>query len=92
MLMPLISVKDQKLLFVADTIPSHAHLHVPWVMGYDVRPLQTMLEKEELLSKTVNEDWLLFYDHDPFYEVSKVIETEKGFGVNQEDQLRDFID
>ncbi len=92
MLMPLISVKGQKLLFVADTIPSHAHLHIPWVMGYDVRPLQTMNEKEELLRKTVNEDWLLFYDHDPFYEVSKVLETEKGFAVNQEAQLKDFIE
>ena len=79
MLMPLITIQKQKMLFVADTIPSHAHVHIPYVMGYDVRPLQTMTEKKTLLDKAIKEDWLLYYDHDPFYDVSKIELTEKGY-------------
>ncbi|MGR3809323.1 MBL fold metallo-hydrolase [Jiulongibacter sp. NS-SX5] len=91
MLMPLIKVGKQKVLFVADTIPSHAHIHVPWVMGYDVRPLETMKEKNKILEKAVQENWLLYYDHDPFFEVSQIIHTEKGYKPNGEGLLTDYF-
>lgn len=91
MLMPLISFHEQQILFVADTIPSHAHIHVPWCMGYDVRPLVTMEEKQNILSKSVKEDWILFFDHDPFYSCCKVQETEKGYLAKELGELKDFF-
>lgn len=83
MLMPKINYQGQTLLFMADTIPSAGHIPVPYVMGYDVRPLQTMEEKTQILSKAVEEKWILFFDHDPNHDCATVISTEKGFKIEQ---------
>jgi glyoxylase-like metal-dependent hydrolase (beta-lactamase superfamily II) len=90
MLMPLITVGNYKILFVADTIPSASHVHIPYVMAYDVRPLVTMAEKNDILAKAVANDWILFYDHDPVYACSKIELTEKGYRACQLGQLSDF--
>ncbi len=91
MIMPLIRYKERKIVFIADTVPSHAHLHVPYCMSYDVRPLVTMQEKEQLLARSVEEKWLLFYDHDPFYEVSEVMQNERGFKAAASGALSEFV-
>ncbi|WP_304236283.1 MBL fold metallo-hydrolase [Jiulongibacter sediminis] len=91
MLMPLINTGDQKVLFIADTIPSHAHIHIPWVMGYDVRPLETMKEKKLILDRCVQENWLLYFDHDPFYEICQIEETEKGYRPLHEGTLHQHL-
>jgi glyoxylase-like metal-dependent hydrolase (beta-lactamase superfamily II) len=91
MLMPLLNVGTKKVLFIADTIPSASHVHIPYVMGYDVRPLQTMIEKEHLLQKAVNENWIIYYDHDPKHACSNITITEKGFRAVNEGSLYDFI-
>lgn len=91
MLMPLITIGAQKMLFIADTIPSASHVHIPYVMGYDVRPLQTMIEKEQLLQKAENENWIIYYDHDPKNGCSQITLTEKGFRAINEGSLNDFI-
>ncbi len=91
MIMPLVHHAKQKVLFLADTIPSHAHIHIPWVMGYDVRPLQTMTEKENILEMAVAEEWLLFFDHDPLFDACKIVKTEKGFTFTQEGSLRNHL-
>lgn len=91
MLMPLITHKDQKIWFAADTIPSFAHIHVPYVMGYDIRPLQTMTEKEKLLQRATEEDWILFFDHDPFHEAARLEKTEKGFQPKELASLHNFL-
>lgn len=91
MLMPVINTGKQKLIFIADTIPSHAHVHVPYCMGYDVRPLVTMTEKKDLLNTIIKEDWLVFYDHDPFYDISKIEETAKGFRAKDGGQLSNYF-
>ncbi len=83
MIMPKIQYQGKTLLFVADTIPSAGHIPVPYVMGYDVRPLQTMEEKANILSKAVEENWVLFFDHDPNHDCATVISTEKGFKIEQ---------
>ena len=61
MLMPKISCQNREILFIADTIPSHAHIPVPYVMGYDINPLITMKEKESLLSQAVENEWIIFF-------------------------------
>lgn len=91
MLMPLITYRNKKILFVADTIPSQSHIPIPYVMGYDLRPLQTMEEKTILLNQAVENDWILFFDHDPAIECASIKKTEKGFTVNERGSLQAFI-
>ena len=91
MLMPLINTSKGKVLFVADTIPSHAHIHIPWCMGYDVRPLQTMKEKTNILEQAYQENWLLYFDHDPFFSCANISITEKGYTFGHAGSLVDFL-
>jgi glyoxylase-like metal-dependent hydrolase (beta-lactamase superfamily II) len=81
MIMPKIKYQEKTYLFIADTIPSHAHIPVPYVMGYDVRPLQTMSEKEALLKQATEENWTIIFDHDPTHEAATIQLTEKGYRV-----------
>ena len=81
MIMPKIKLGDKTYLFIADTIPSHSHIPVPYVMGYDIRPLQTMTEKEVLLKQAVENNWIIVFDHDPTHEAASIHLTEKGYRV-----------
>lgn len=78
MMLPLISYKGTKVLFCADLIPSVGHLPIPYVMGYDVRPLNTLVEKESILQKALNENWQLFFEHDPVNEICTLQQTDRG--------------
>jgi glyoxylase-like metal-dependent hydrolase (beta-lactamase superfamily II) len=78
MVLPLIQYNNQTILFMADLIPSVGHLPIPYVMGYDVRPMDTLKEKTELLNKAVNTNWLLFFEHDPLIELISLEQTERG--------------
>ncbi len=91
MIMPIINYKHQKIIFAADTIPSFAHIHVPYCMSYDVRPLQTMEEKSLLLEKIVKENILLFFDHDAVNEVAEIEITDRGYKAKNLGKLYEFI-
>lgn len=78
MMVPMISYKDRTICFVADMIPSSAHIPVPYVMGYDTRPLLTMEEKEIFLKEAADNHYILFFEHDPVLECCTVKNTEKG--------------
>lgn len=78
MMLPLISYKGKKILFCADLLPSFAHIPMPYIMGYDVRPLETLKEKEKILPRAVAEKWLLFFEHDPKNECCSLQNTERG--------------
>lgn len=73
-----ISGPEGTLVYVADLIPTTAHLGLPWVMAYDVRPLVTMQEKAALLEEALEEDWNLFFEHDPEVAVASLERTDKG--------------
>ncbi|MCS6796365.1 MAG: MBL fold metallo-hydrolase [Raineya sp.] len=83
MMLPLISYKGRKILYCADLIPSSAHIPIPYVMGYDVRPLLTMHEKEQILPKALQENWLLFFEHDARVPACSLIQTEKGIRMGE---------
>jgi glyoxylase-like metal-dependent hydrolase (beta-lactamase superfamily II) len=78
MLLPMVPFGGRTLLYCADLLPSTAHLPLPWVMAYDVRPLQTLIEKEEILETALRENWLLFFEHDPVNAVSSLVRDAKG--------------
>ena len=67
--LPLLTSGDRKLLFAADLLPTTAHLPLPWIMGFDVRPLLTIEDKKRVFSWCIREKALLFLEHDPFYEL-----------------------
>ncbi|MFN8415857.1 MAG: MBL fold metallo-hydrolase [Cytophagaceae bacterium] len=89
-LLPLIHTEKGSLLFAADLIPSYGHIALPYVMSYDVRPLLTMEEKESVLSMAVDQQWTLFFEHDPVNECGSLIRTEKGIRINKLGSLEDW--
>ena len=91
MIMPIINYTHQKIIFAADTIPSFAHIHVPYCMSYDVRPLQTMHEKSLILDRIVKENILLLFDHDVVNEVAEIEITDRGFKAKNLGKLYEFI-
>jgi glyoxylase-like metal-dependent hydrolase (beta-lactamase superfamily II) len=61
----LITSEDEAVCFLADLVPTSAHLPLPWIMGYDVEPLVTLESKRALLARARQEGWLLVFEHDP---------------------------
>ena len=78
MMLPLIKYKNTTVAFMADLIPSVGHLPIPYVMGYDTRPLETLKEKDAILNQALENNWTLFFEHDPITECINVERTEKG--------------
>lgn len=91
MIMPVIETGQKKIIFAADTIPSHAHIHVPYCMAYDVRPLETMKEKSILLEKVTQDEIVLVFDHDLNYESALISKNEKGYYIKESGNLSQFI-
>lgn len=90
MMLPLLSYKDQSILYCADLLPSMHHLPLPWVMAYDTRPLETLKEKRQLLSEAVDNNWLLYFEHDAANEMCSLELTEKGVRSGSQIKIVDF--
>tara|TARA_R110002072_G_scaffold929_1_gene7452 strand:- start:14755 stop:15609 length:855 start_codon:yes stop_codon:yes gene_type:complete len=78
MMIPHIKYQGQTLVFMADLLPSVGHIPLPYVMGYDTRPLLTLSEKDKFLKKAAKESFILFLEHDFQNECCTLQETEKG--------------
>jgi glyoxylase-like metal-dependent hydrolase (beta-lactamase superfamily II) len=77
-MIPKIQYKDKTLVFMADLLPSVGHFPIPFVMGYDTRPLLTLDEKGRFLTEAAQEDYILMFQHDSVYECCTAIQTDKG--------------
>ncbi len=82
-MLPHIKYKGKTIVFMADLLPTTGHIPLPYVMGYDTRPLLTMDEKKLFLDKAANEEFLLFLEHDAYSELCTVKHTEKGVRLDQ---------
>lgn len=82
-MLPRIQYKGHTLVFVADLLPSVGHIPLPYVMGYDTRPLVTMDEKAAFLEEAARENYVLFLEHDPQNECCTVKMTERGVRLDQ---------
>lgn len=78
MMLPLINYKQRQILYMADLLPSVGHLPLPYVMAYDMFPLQTLTEKKAFLNEAVTNNYVLFLEHDPVNECCTLQQTEKG--------------
>jgi glyoxylase-like metal-dependent hydrolase (beta-lactamase superfamily II) len=83
MMLPLINYKQKKILYMADLLPSTGHIPLPYVMAYDMFPLQTLQEKKVFLNQAVENNYVLFLEHDPINECCTLQQTEKGVRLNE---------
>jgi len=91
MMIPKIKYKDKTICFMADLLPSSSHVPLPYVMGYDTRPLITMEEKAAFLDEAATNQYILFLEHDPYHECCTVKHTEKGVRLDRTFSLRDVL-
>lgn len=78
MMLPQIKYKDKTIVYMADLLPSHGHIPMPYIMAYDMFPLTTLSEKRFFLSEALKNNYILFFEHDSQYECCNLQETEKG--------------
>lgn len=86
MMLPQISYKGKTIVFMADLLPAAAHIPIPYVMAYDMFPLTTLNEKKSFLLEAVENDYILFFEHDPKIECCNLQMTEKG--IRQKDVFK----
>ncbi len=91
MMIPKINYRGTTICFMADLLPSVGHIPLPYVMGYDVRPLITLQEKEAFLREAADNAWVLFLEHDPVHECCTVKHTEKGVRVDRTFPLHEIL-
>lgn len=91
MMIPRIRYKDKTICFMADLLPSTGHIPLPYVMGYDTRPLLTLEEKEAFLNEAADRQYILFLEHDPQHECCTVKRTDKGVRLDQTFPLSEIL-
>lgn len=91
MMIPKIKYKDKTICFMADLLPSSSHVPLPYVMGYDTRPLLTMEEKASFLDEAATNQYILFLEHDPYHECCTVKHTDKGVRLDRTFSLQEVL-
>ncbi len=90
MMIPKIKYKNQTICFMADLLPSVGHIPLPYVMGYDTRPLITLEEKAAFLNEAADNQYILFLEHDPEHECCTVKRTDKGIRLDRTFSLKEL--
>lgn len=90
-MIPMIRYKNKTICFMADLLPTVGHIRLPFIMGYDVRPLVTLTEKEAFLNLAANHNYYLFLEHDPNNEIISVKQTEKGVRIKEKHLLQTIL-
>ena len=91
MMLPQISYGEKTILYMADMLPSIGHIPMPYVMAYDMFPLKTLNEKKKFLEEALQNNYILFLEHDPVNECCTLQETEKGIRVKDTFKLSDIL-
>lgn len=89
-MIPLIRYKERTIAFMADLLPSVGHFPIPYVMGYDTRPLLTLEEKEHFLNTAAANNYILFFEHDAVNECCSVVATDKGVRAGETFRLSEL--
>ena len=90
MMLPQIQYKGRTIVYMADLLPSVGHIPMPYVMGYDMFPLLTMEEKQSFFQEAIDNDYILYLEHDPVNECITLHETEKGIRAKDIFKLGDI--
>ena len=89
-MIPKVSYSGKEVVFMADLLPTAGHIPLPYIMGYDVRPLTTLEEKRSFLSLAVEEEYCLFMEHDAHNQIITLKNTEKGIRFGGSLSLKDL--
>lgn len=89
-MLPVISYKGRKIVFAADLLPSVGHIPLPYVMGYDVRPLVTLEEKSTFLRQAVDEKYIIYFEHDAQNECCTLKHTDRGVRLAEAFPLKEI--
>ncbi len=90
MMLPHINYKGKTVVFMADLLPSVAHIPLPFIMAYDTRPLLTLNEKAIFLNEAAEKEYILFFEHDPVNQCCTLQQTEKGVRLKETFRLVDI--
>lgn len=90
MMLPQVKYKGKTIIFMADLLPSAGHIPIPYVMAYDMFPLTTLHEKKSFLHEALENDYILFFEHDPKTECCTLQMTEKGIRVKESFNLSEI--
>jgi glyoxylase-like metal-dependent hydrolase (beta-lactamase superfamily II) len=90
MMLPQVQYKGKTIVFMADLLPSAGHIPLPYVMAYDMFPLTTLNEKKTFLTEAVQNEYILFFEHDPQIECCTLQNTEKGIRALETFKLNDL--
>ena len=90
MMLPQITYGDKTIVYMADLLPSAAHIPLPYVMAYDMFPLTTLEEKKKFLTEAAEKEYILFFEHDPQHECCTVKQTERGVRPDAFFKLQDI--
>jgi glyoxylase-like metal-dependent hydrolase (beta-lactamase superfamily II) len=90
MMLPQLNYKGKTIVYMADLLPSVAHLPIPYVMAYDMFPLTTLTEKKSFLKEAIEHNYLLYFEHDPQNEMATLVQTEKGIRAGETLRITDF--
>lgn len=90
-MIPIIKYKDKTIAYTADLLPTTGHIPLPYVMGYDTRPLLTLGEKQKFLQLAAQNNWYLFLEHDAHNEIITVQDTEKGVRLKDVYKATDIL-
>jgi len=91
MMIPHIQYQEKTIVFCADLIPTAGHLPLPYVMGYDTRPLLTMPEKSKFLTSAAENNYFLWLEHDAHNPIITVEMTEKGVRLKERFEIQDIL-
>ncbi len=90
-MIPHIKYKDTVIVFAADLLPSIGHIPLPYVMGYDTRPLLTLSEKKDFLDKAAKHNYVIFLQHDYQHECCTLKLTDKGVRLDRTFRLQEIL-
>jgi len=90
-MIPHINYNGKTIVFMADLLPSTAHIPMPYIMSYDTRPLTTLKDKERFYKEALENDYVLFLEHDLFNECCTLQDTEKGARLKEKFTLEEFL-
>jgi glyoxylase-like metal-dependent hydrolase (beta-lactamase superfamily II) len=90
-MIPHITYKDKTIVFAADLLPSTGHIPLPYVMGYDTKPLISLEEKEKFLNEAVERKYIIFLQHDSYSECCNLQQTEKGVRLKDTFSLKEIL-
>lgn len=88
---PFLDYNGKTVVFTSDLLAFSQHIRLPWIMSFDIQPLVSLKEKKEFLNEAMENDYILFFEHDNFVEAGKLKKTDKGIRLGETFNFNDIL-